>query len=274
MRRKVFFTLTMVILSIFLVSCAQNLELEQEQEQETSDEISSEDNTPQNITTIETAYVPSRTIKIACVGDSLTYGVGATDRASKSYPSKLQSLLGDSYEVKNFGRSRAFMIDKSEYSDFTYSSDKSVAYKSTSEYKSSIQYDADIVLICLGTNDAHASNKNEEIDQETYFYESAVALVSEYQNLPSKPTVYLMYPPSRFDSNYRRLYLRDTILPLIDKAVDATKCETIDLFNLTDPYALYNDKTYFSTDGVHLSDEGYALIAQCVYDVISAYRLD
>lgn len=187
MIRKVFFTLTMVILSIFLVSCAQNLELEQEQEQETSDEISSEDNTPQNITTIETAYVPSRTIKIACVGDSLTYGVGATDRTSKSYPSKLQSLLGDSYEVKNFGRSRAFMIDKSEYSDFTYSSDKSVAYKSTSEYRSSIQYDANIVLICLGTNDAHASNKNADVDQKTFFYESAVALAKEYQNLPSKP---------------------------------------------------------------------------------------
>ena len=246
---------------LFLFSCAQAPEFESTEES-------------MDTSFSETEYVPSRIIKIACVGSSTTYGFQSTDPITKSYPAVLQSLLGDKYEVKNFGRSRAFMIDRLEYPDFTYSSDKSVAYKNTSEYKNSMEYDPDIVLICLGGNDAHASNKNKEVDQETYFYESAVALVSEYQNLPSKPTVYLMYPPSRFDSNYRRLYLRDTILPLIDKAVDATKCETIDLFNLTDPYALYNDKTYFNADGNHFTDEGYALIAQCIYDVVSLYRID
>lgn len=41
-----------------------------------------------------------RAIKVACVGESLTYGAGHTESA---YPLVLQSLLGEEYEVKNFG---------------------------------------------------------------------------------------------------------------------------------------------------------------------------
>ena len=268
MKKRFFAAFLMAVLPL-LFSCAKD-----QGEEETRTNNTSNAETTAETTEAVTEYVPSRVIKIACVGSSTTYGFQSTDPDTKSYPAVLQSLLGDKYEVKNFGRSRAFMIDKLEYPDFTYSSDKSVSYKTTSEYKNSMEYAPDIVLICLGGNDAHASNKNKEVDQATYFYESAVALVSEYQNLSSKPTVYLMYPPSRFDSNYRRLYLRDMILPLIDKAVKATKCETIDLFNITDPYALYSDKTYFNKDGNHFTDEGYALIAQCVYDVVSLYRLN
>ncbi|MFM9148318.1 MAG: sialate O-acetylesterase, partial [Verrucomicrobiota bacterium] len=40
-------------------------------------------------------------VKIACVGDSITPGVGA--QRGRSYPSQLQELLGDGYLVGNFG---------------------------------------------------------------------------------------------------------------------------------------------------------------------------
>ena len=42
-------------------------------------------------------------IKIACVGDSITAGVGSQN--GQSYPTQLQALLGSKYEVKNFGYS-------------------------------------------------------------------------------------------------------------------------------------------------------------------------
>lgn len=267
--KKTLFAAFLIAVALFLFSCAKD-----QGEAETGTNDTSNAETTAETTEAMTEYVPSRVVKIACVGDSLTYGVGASDRMTKGYPAQLQSLLGDRYEVKNFGRSRAFMIDKREYPSFTYSSDKSVAYKNTFEYKLSLQYDADIVLICLGTNDAHASNKNVDVDEKTFFYESAVALAKEYQNLPSEPTVYFVCPPSRFDAAYRKKYMEDTILPQILEAAKATECETIDIFNATDEYAANQDTQYYSSDGVHLADDGYAIFAQCVYDVVSLYRLN
>ncbi|MBQ1981243.1 MAG: hypothetical protein II226_08155, partial [Alistipes sp.] len=42
-------------------------------------------------------------IKVACVGNSITYGAGINNNQQNSYPSQLQALLGEKYEVKNFG---------------------------------------------------------------------------------------------------------------------------------------------------------------------------
>ena len=51
---------------------------------------------------------------IACVGDSITYGSGATDRNFTSYPSILQTLLGeDNYKVYNNGLGSATALKSS-----------------------------------------------------------------------------------------------------------------------------------------------------------------
>ena len=46
-------------------------------------------------------------IKIACVGDSITYGHGIKGWAKNNYPVRLQNLLGESYHVQSFGVSGA-----------------------------------------------------------------------------------------------------------------------------------------------------------------------
>ena len=53
---------------------------------------------------------PVRKIKVACIGDSITYGAAIEDRVNYSYPSQLQVLLGENYEVGNFGRSGATLL--------------------------------------------------------------------------------------------------------------------------------------------------------------------
>ena len=42
-------------------------------------------------------------IKVACVGNSITYGIGVANPEVNAYPVKLQGMLGDKYEVGNFG---------------------------------------------------------------------------------------------------------------------------------------------------------------------------
>ncbi|MEE1145737.1 MAG: sialate O-acetylesterase, partial [Bacteroidaceae bacterium] len=51
-------------------------------------------------------------IKVACVGNSITYGTGVADREVNAYPVKLQGMLGDAYEVGNFGKPGATLLNK------------------------------------------------------------------------------------------------------------------------------------------------------------------
>ena len=50
---------------------------------------------------------PFKTIKMACVGNSITAGVGASDREKKGYVGILTEMLGEGYDVRNFGVSGA-----------------------------------------------------------------------------------------------------------------------------------------------------------------------
>ena len=53
------------------------------------------------------ASAPERKIRVACVGDSITFGARVEDRKINSYPAVLGRLLGARYEVRNFGCSGA-----------------------------------------------------------------------------------------------------------------------------------------------------------------------
>ena len=49
------------------------------------------------------ASIAQENIRVACVGNSITYGFGLNDRQTMSYPAQLGGVLGAGYEVRNFG---------------------------------------------------------------------------------------------------------------------------------------------------------------------------
>lgn len=51
-----------------------------------------------------------QTIRVACVGDSITYGSGIKVRSGDSYPAQLATMLGDKWQVRNFGVGGATML--------------------------------------------------------------------------------------------------------------------------------------------------------------------
>ncbi|MBR7042997.1 MAG: sialate O-acetylesterase, partial [Prevotella sp.] len=51
-------------------------------------------------------------IRVACVGNSVTYGMGVENREQNAYPVVLQSLLGDQYDVQNFGHSGSTLLNR------------------------------------------------------------------------------------------------------------------------------------------------------------------
>ena len=78
------------------------------------------------------------TIKVACVGDSVTYGYGISNWPKNNYPFILERFLGDEYTVNNYG-----------FCGFCVQSDGNKPYPSKSPYKKSLEFEPDIVIFML-----------------------------------------------------------------------------------------------------------------------------
>ena len=82
-------------------------------------------------------------MKVACVGNSITFGATIPNRESNSYPAQLQAWLGEGYEVRNFGYSGSTVIRRGDYQ-----------YAASEAHSRSLEFQPDIVVMKLGTNDA------------------------------------------------------------------------------------------------------------------------
>ena len=115
-------------------------------------------------------------IKVACVGDSITYGHGVANWKENNYPAVLQKLLGDGYHVANFGSTGACVNPNGDQ-----------PYRSGKVYQESLAYDADILIFMLGTNDSKQENwKGIEAFKENY-----KELLSTYLECENPPKVYI-----------------------------------------------------------------------------------
>ena len=105
-------------------------------------------------------------VKIACVGDSITYGFGVNNWGKNNYPKQLDTLLGEGYCVNNYGHSGA-----------TAQADGDQPYYSYSEYEKSVEFDADILILMMGTNDSKPYNW---VDEATFKAEY-IKLINGYK---------------------------------------------------------------------------------------------
>ena len=86
-------------------------------------------------------------VVVACVGDSITEGIGATRADQYSYPAQLQGLLGEGYAVHNYGASGMTLLAEGDY-----------PYIRQERYAASLACPCDVVLLMLGTNDSKPQN--------------------------------------------------------------------------------------------------------------------
>ena len=196
-------------------------------------------------------------IRIACVGDSLTYGSGVLKtRDTDAYPAQLQIKLGTDHLVSNFGVRNA-----------TASASGDLPYAESEEYQQSLKSKPDIVVLMLGTNDTKTYNWNAS-DYEAGLKE----LVESYQQLDTKPTVYLMRSPYCYsldgsdvaEYDIQPAVVADELGGIVEKVAAETGVEMIDLYGVTEG----QDELY--TDGIHFKAEGYKLIAEEVYSYLKS----
>lgn len=197
---------------------------------------------------------PSQT-RIACVGDSITYGATIRDKSHDSYPAQLGTMLGRKYSVKNFG-----------VSGYTLQESCDRPYTSHKRYKKSLDFKPDVVLIMLGTNDTKPYNW---ISTEA-FQDDYRQLILSYQELPSRPDVILMTPASVFPENFnpaKPYKIRAGVAGEAAKAVRELAKELglpfIDIHEVTASHP-----EFFLQDGVHPNELGAKAIARTVYEAL------
>jgi len=200
---------------------------------------------------------PRKPTHVACVGDSITAGVGASS-AAKNYPSLLQGLFGSSVQVKNFGHSGATMLGPG-YGD--------TPYVQQSEYTAATDFVANAgagavvsVVIILGANDSKPYNWDQQ-GKPAQYLKDYQALVEHFAGLSSKPVVYVAYPLATGNSpccEIRGDVIHDQELPLIKQLAMDEHVPIIDLNTATT-----NHPEYFG-DGVHPNDAGYVVMANLV----------
>jgi len=180
-------------------------------------------------------------IRVVCVGNSITEGVGATD-GTQNYPSQLQELLGTGYSVLNCGVSARTMLKKGDF-----------PYWIEAKFTNAKNFDPDIVIISLGTNDSKSFNwvyKSE-------FYSDYVAIVNEFRKNGKNPTIFVCSPPPAFKDNYsiQNAVIRDEIILLVDSIATTQHTSKIDYY-----YPLLPFSNFFG-DGIHPNNQGAAMMA-------------
>ncbi|MBS6161124.1 MAG: sialate O-acetylesterase [Firmicutes bacterium] len=191
-------------------------------------------------------------IRVACVGDSITYGAKIEDKFLNSYPAQLQQLLGGKYLVKNFGAS-----------GYSLQKNTNFPYWNHPNFQKSSDFQPNVVFLMLGTNDTKPYNWTGTEN----FLSDLEDLVIHYQTLDSHPEIYLMTPATVFSGHFKlkdNYKMQENVADIISNAILSFGKEhnlpVIDIHEATRTHP-----EYFLLDGVHPDSAGASAIAQEVY---------
>jgi lysophospholipase L1-like esterase/pimeloyl-ACP methyl ester carboxylesterase len=189
-------------------------------------------------------------IKVACLGNSITYGLDMANRENNAYPVQLQNMLGNGYQVMNFGHGGATLLKNTINS-----------YWQTKEYADALASEPNIVLIKLGTNDSKAANRGRYNEFESTYKE----LINSFKQLPTKPRIILLLPLPSFLADTNHIYngvLQKNIIPMIQHVAYDEKLETVNLFSL------FIQRPDLLSDKIHPTSLGATVIASRLYETI------
>jgi len=191
-----------------------------------------------------------RTVKVACVGDSITFGAGVENRETRSYPARLAEYLGVSFDVRNFGRSGATLQKSGD-----------LPYWTTPEFAAANEFQPDVIILKLGTNDTKPQNWQ---DIAT-FTRDFRAMLDHFRGLKSKPQIWVCTPVPVYKDNWgiNTRTLDTGVIPALMDECGRRKVPVIDLND-----ALTGKPELFP-DGIHPNAVGAELMARTVVEAIS-----
>jgi lysophospholipase L1-like esterase len=183
-------------------------------------------------------------IKVACIGNSITEG--AEIEKSMRYPEQLQAMLGDSYDVHNYGLGGRTMLRKGDF-----------AYWQEQMYKDALAWNPDIIIIKLGTNDTKPQNwiYGDEFQKDYRDF------IKSFKHLQGAKRIYICKPVPVFHDAFEitGTIVKEEIIPQIDEIAKAESVSVIDL------YTPLLEKADLFPDGVHPNAAGATIIAEVVF---------
>ena len=199
------------------------------------------------VTALAVTGMAERT-KVACIGNSITYGYGlpAELRDTKSYPAVLQSLLGDEYEVGNFGHNGATLLRRGHN-----------PYMKLPEFQQAMAMRPDVAVIHLGVNDTDPRNWPNYSDE---FIPDYSALIDSLRKVnPAVRIIIARLTPigathPRFRTGTRQWRL------LEQEAIEAVaRLKGVELIDFDSPL---RDRQDLMPDAIHPDSTGYRLLAE------------
>jgi len=186
-------------------------------------------------------------IKLACVGDSITQGEGTA--YGMSWPNQIAKMLGAKWKVKNFGMGGTTLLNSGDH-----------PYQGKNVFKYAKEFNPDVVVIMLGTNDT----KNHNWKNKAKFEGDYIDLIIQFATLPSKPRIFICYPPyvagDLYDGTSESKIEKE--IPMINKVAKTMNVGIIDV------HGALKGKGVLIPDRVHPNTEGAIEIAKTVYKVL------
>ncbi len=195
------------------------------------------------------AVFGQKRIKVTCVGNSITYGACLADREREAYPFQLQRLLGEGYEVGNFGMSGTTLLSHGHR-----------PYKDQQVCKDALDFAGDIVVIHLGINDTDPRDWPNYRDEFITDYRNLIQMFRKV-NPKARFLVARMTPITsihpRFESGTRDWH--DEIQHAIELVAKAEGAQLIDF------HEPLHSRPDLLEDAVHPNAQGAAIMAKTVY---------
>ena len=199
-----------------------------------------------------TAVVGQR-IKVACVGNSVTYGYGLPNPATDAYPAQLQKLLGDTFDVRNFGRNGATLMHGS-----------GTTYRLQNECKRALAFAPDYVVIDLGLNDVDPMNWT---PNDTAFTRDYRELIDAFRRVNPRCRIWICHmTPIAYDYPNYFHGLRERYAMIRQKIADVARETGSSLIDLREPFRHRLDLLF---DGLHPNAEGARLLAATIGEALT-----
>lgn len=192
-------------------------------------------------------------LRVACIGNSITYGYLLENPSTQSYPAQLQEMLGKEFLVGNFGHSGATLLRHGHR-----------PYFNLPEFRQALDFAPEVAVIHLGVNDTDPRNWPHFANE---FIGDYIALTDSLRKVnPDVRIIIANLTPIgaqhyRFRSGTRqwRYEIRDAI-KRVAKITDA------ELIDFDRPLRNRQD---LMPDGIHPDKEGAGLLAKTVYQAIT-----
>jgi len=200
------------------------------------------------------AEVPTRKIRVACVGDSITWGYAMTNQVEESYPTHLQRILGDGYEVRNFGDPGAGVYRDPKP---THNGWVPHPWRTGKQDAPAYAFEPDIVVGGLGINDAQqfvdeyrCDTDGKPLTERGLFCRQYVELLEAFRAKGRHPRYILwtrLCPTGKvcWLKDRPNAFLMEADLKRVAERMDA---EQLDMYTPLMPYV---ETPHFAPDGVH-----------------------